>query len=233
VNVVTVKDGKLVTPGGMSYQVLALDENAKYMSLPVLRKIRALVKAGAIITGIKPERTPSLSDNQAEFKSIATEVWNGNHKNVFTNRPIEQALAAKKNQADFTHAKPQIDSEVLYVHRALPECEIYWLNNRKDRLEIIETSFRVSGKVQEIWRPESGKIQKVSFQVKDGRTIVPLRLEPNVTNKITYATMPFFQEDSPLLPSGLLGPMQVWEKKSKHEQNQTSDSRFRNIKGRM
>ncbi|HEX4947844.1 MAG TPA: glycoside hydrolase, partial [Blastocatellia bacterium] len=37
--------------------------------------------------------------------------------------------------------------------------------------------------------------------------------QPNVTNKITYTTMPFFQASSPLLPSGLLGPVQVWEKK--------------------
>ena len=28
-------------------------------------------------------------------------------------------------------------------------------------------------------------------------------------NKITYTTMPFYQADSKLLPSGLLGPMKV------------------------
>lgn len=28
-------------------------------------------------------------------------------------------------------------------------------------------------------------------------------------NKITYTTMPFYQANSPLLPSGLLGPVQI------------------------
>ena len=31
--------------------------------------------------------------------------------------------------------------------------------------------------------------------------------QPGVTNKITYTTMPFYQANSKLLPSGLLGPL--------------------------
>jgi hypothetical protein len=33
--------------------------------------------------------------------------------------------------------------------------------------------------------------------------------QPGVTNKITFTTMPFYQANSPLLPSGLLGPVQL------------------------
>jgi len=33
--------------------------------------------------------------------------------------------------------------------------------------------------------------------------------QPGVTNKITYTTMPFYQANSKLLPSGLLGPVQI------------------------
>jgi len=33
--------------------------------------------------------------------------------------------------------------------------------------------------------------------------------QPNVTNKITYTTMPFYQANSLLLPSGLMGPVQI------------------------
>ena len=55
INLLTFKDGKLATPSGMSYQVLVLDNNAKKMSLPVLKKIGALVKSGAVLIGSKPE----------------------------------------------------------------------------------------------------------------------------------------------------------------------------------
>ena len=33
--------------------------------------------------------------------------------------------------------------------------------------------------------------------------------QPGETKKITFTTMPFYQANSPLLPSGLLGPVQI------------------------
>jgi hypothetical protein len=33
--------------------------------------------------------------------------------------------------------------------------------------------------------------------------------QPNVTRKYTYTTIRFYRADSPLLPSGLLGPVQL------------------------
>ena len=37
--------------------------------------------------------------------------------------------------------------------------------------------------------------------------------QPDVKNKITFTTMPFYRADSPLLPSGLLGPVKILEKR--------------------
>ena len=37
--------------------------------------------------------------------------------------------------------------------------------------------------------------------------------QPGVTEKITFTTMPFYQADAALLPSGLLGPVRVLAKK--------------------
>ena len=53
INMLTFKDGKLVTPSGMSYQVLVLDNNSKKMSLPALKKISALVKSGAVVNAVQ------------------------------------------------------------------------------------------------------------------------------------------------------------------------------------
>ena len=33
--------------------------------------------------------------------------------------------------------------------------------------------------------------------------------QPNVKDKITYTTIPFYKSDSPLLLSGLLGPVRI------------------------
>ncbi len=75
INAIQFKNGQLVAQSGNTYNLLVLDETAKYMTLPVLKKLRDLVKAGAKVTGTKPEQSPSLADNQAEFQTIVNEIW--------------------------------------------------------------------------------------------------------------------------------------------------------------
>ena len=67
----SVKNGQLVTASGMSYRVLALDAYSQHMSLPVLRKVRDLVLAGATLVGARPIDDPSLADDAAEFHAIS------------------------------------------------------------------------------------------------------------------------------------------------------------------
>jgi hypothetical protein len=88
-------DGTITTPTGMRYRVLALDPNARHMPLAVLRKIRDMVKAGAVVVGPKPIDSPSLADKQSKFKRIADRLWAGGE------RSIPEALARLKVPADF------------------------------------------------------------------------------------------------------------------------------------
>jgi len=185
-NVLSVKDGKIVTPSGMSYRVLVLDANSQQMSLPVLRKINELVAAGATVAGAKPVASPSLQDDQAEFKKLADQLW-GNSSGVqtidkgkvYAGQSAADVLKTLAIKPDFEYAKPQANTNLLYVHRTTPEGEIYWVNNRNDRAENLDATFRVEGKAAEIWHPETGKTELASYSIKDGQTIVPLHLEPN------------------------------------------------------
>lgn len=186
VNILMVKNGQIVTPGGMSYRMLALDSSTQYMSLPVLRKIRELVNAGAVVVGPKPINTPSLKDNENEFNAIANQLWGapggvqvtGKGK-IYAGQTIKQVIDALKIVPDFEYTKPHGNTELLYVHRKLIDGEIYWVNNRKNRVENLETTFRVTGRAAEIWDPITGKIKPASYSFANGRTTVPLHLEPN------------------------------------------------------
>jgi hypothetical protein len=51
------------------------------------------------------------------------------------------------------------------------------VDNRKDRDEQVEATYRVTGREPELWHPETGKTEPVSFRIADGRTTVPLKLE--------------------------------------------------------
>src|SRR5271157_4918114 len=172
VHLLTVRDGKLVTPSGMSYRVLALDPRAGHMSLEVLRKIRDLVSAGAVVVGEKPVDDPSLSDDVVEFHAIAGELWDKGKIRA------AQTLAAALPGPDFEYTKPRADTNLLFVHRGLPDGETYWVDNRKDRVEQVDATFRVAGKNVELWRPETGKTEPAAYRTTGGRTTVPLRLNP-------------------------------------------------------
>ncbi len=172
INAIQVKNGKLVAQSGNTYSLLVLDETAKYMTLPVLKKLRDLVKAGAKVAGTKPEQSPSLADNQSEFQAIVNEVWGS--PNVLKGS-VAEALKVQNVSEDVIISKAQ--NKILYRHRQAADQDIYWLNNRSGNATPAEVSFRVTGKVPELWNAQTGKTEKVSYQIKEGRTIVPLNFE--------------------------------------------------------
>jgi hypothetical protein len=185
-NVLAVNEGQIVTPSGMHYKVLALDANSQQMTLKVANKIKELVNSGAIVVGPKPIATPSLTDDKTAFDNLVNELWGTENTvksigkgKVYTGENIEKVLNALAVKPDFEYTKPQEDTQLLYVHRELPGQELYWVNNRNDRTENLEASFRVSGKTVEIWHPETGKTEATSYSFADGRTKVNLHLEPN------------------------------------------------------
>jgi hypothetical protein len=184
VHVLTFTDGQLATPSGMRYRVLALDPHSQHMSLPVLRKIRELVQAGAIVAGAKPTDTPSLADDPQQFQSIADELWGSGSGNsvgkgrVYGERRLGDVLAELQVGPDFDYTKPEADTNVLFVHRKLADGDLYYVDNRNDRDETLDATFRVDGKEAELWRADTGTVEPASYQFVHGRTTVPLHLEP-------------------------------------------------------
>jgi hypothetical protein len=185
IHALSVADGRIRTPGGMSYRVLGLDPYSRHMSLPVLRAIHKLVVEGAVVAGPKPMDDPSLADDQAEFNKLNGELFGdgtGVHKvgkgAVYAGQKLEDVFALLKVAPDFDYSRPEADTRILFAHRKLTSGDLYFVDNRKDRDEQVDATFRVSGKEPELWHPETGKTEPVSFRIADGRTTVPLKLEP-------------------------------------------------------
>lgn len=169
------------------YRVLALDSNAKTMSLPVLRKIAQLAKGGAVITGVKPVGNPSLSGDIQEFNRLVGEVWNAGNRQVITGKPLSEVLPALNIQPDFMYTKPRENTRLMYVHRKLANSDIYWVNSRNDSAQTVEATFRVAGKKPQLWHPETGKTEEVSYSISDGITKVRLPLSPNDAVFVMFA----------------------------------------------
>jgi hypothetical protein len=87
---------------------------------------------------------------------------------------VTGALARMGIAPDF-----ETDPRVRFIHRRAGEIDIYFVANGTDRWTGFTGTFRVSGKAPELWDPMTGAIKKLAvYQEKDGRTLVPLRLEP-------------------------------------------------------
>jgi hypothetical protein len=155
------------------------------MSLPVLRKIRDLVQSGATVAGLKPTDTPSLSDDPKEFHSIVDELWGsgaGEHSygkgKIYGGQKLAEVMSAIQAVPDFEYTKPQSDTEVLFVHRKLSDGDLYYLDNRQDRNEDLAATFRITGKDAELWHADTGVMEPAAFRIADGRTTMPLHLDP-------------------------------------------------------
>ncbi len=168
-----VQNGKIVAPSGAAYTLLVLDESAQFMTLPVLKKIKELVKAGAKVAGIKPVKSPSMSDKEVEFQAIVNEIWGKNPQLETQN--FADILRGSKVQEDVIVKNAK--AKILYVHRKTAVEHIYWLNNRSVETNDAEISFRVSGAEPELWNPQTGKTEKVSYKIENGRTIISLHFE--------------------------------------------------------
>ncbi len=217
----SVRDGKIVTTSGMGYQVLALDPYSEHMSLPVLRRIRDLVKSGARLVGARPVSTPSLADDPQAFASIVNELWGSENGirsvgmgKVYAGMTIAEAMSAVGLEADFNYSKPREDTKLLFVHRKLPDGDLYYVDNRSDQKQSVDAAFRVTGRSPELWHAETGHGEPAAFAISGGHTTVPLRLEPWGTvfvvfrhrAKITSRTLPRMKET---MIASLEGPWQV------------------------
>jgi hypothetical protein len=190
-NRLSVANGRFILPDGMSYKVLVIPDYVKRITLPVLRKLRDLVEAGGVVIAPKLAGSPSLADagHEAEYQSIVVQLWGnmdgsasnehavGNGK-VYWGKPIEDVLRAEQTPPDFEHNDPAIDTDLVWIHRRDGDRDFYFVANQNDRAEDIDASFRVEGREAELWHPDTGKIEPASYRMDDGRTMVPLHLDP-------------------------------------------------------
>ena len=173
----SVKNGRIVLPDGMSYAVLVLPE-VETMTPKLLRKLSQLADQGAtVIAGRKPpQKSPSLSDmgqGDAEVKKLADELWSSGK--IIAGKTAAEVLRARGVKPDFS-ATPAL----RYIHRTLGDAEVYFVANPEPNEVAATAAFRVTGKQPEFWWPDSGRTSNaIAFEEKEGITQVPVRLEPN------------------------------------------------------
>jgi hypothetical protein len=187
-NRVRIEDGKMVLPDGMSYRMMVMPP-LKTITPELLKKIKELVSAGAVIVGPRPERSPSLKNfphADREVKALADELWGAGSQQavsrtvgkgkVFMNVPLEEILKGLNVEKDY---EVPGDKPLLLTHRKTGDKDIYFVTNQSDEKQDVEVSFRVKGKQPELWDATNGTTRKLPFYTRtQNMTNVPLHFEP-------------------------------------------------------
>ncbi|HWB82902.1 MAG TPA: glycosyl hydrolase [Bryobacteraceae bacterium] len=191
-NRIRVENGRIVLPDGLSYRVMILRDDAR-LSLDLLRKIRDLVHEGMCLVGAKPAGSAGLAGyprTETEAQDILSELWSGldgktvtehaaGKGRVFWGAPLNVVLNQQGIEPDFEATSRSGDAQIHYIHRRVPDGEVYFVANRKRRAEDLVCTFRVTGKQPEFWDPATGAITPVHFHEPAGkRTRVPVHLDP-------------------------------------------------------
>lgn len=172
----SVKDKRIVFPGGATYRVLVLPAS-ETMTIPLLKKIQSLVKEGALVVGIPPLRTPGLmdypkADQQLQAIAKETKLLAVPYDSLYpTYDAIAQLLDVKE---DFTSTGP-----IRYTHRVTENRDIYFVSNRTDKAIQTTNTFRTTTGAPELWDPLTG-ISRIlpEFKTENGTTTIPLQFEP-------------------------------------------------------
>lgn len=176
-NQLTVDNGVLAARGGARYRALYLGASSKVMTLATLRRIAALVEAGATVIGKAPERAPGLQDDAAAFATLVGRLWGQapvGKGRVISGTDVEAALAGIGLGPDFRITQGGDQADYRFVHRTLADGELYFVNNRTAKSGRIEARFRVTGKQPELWRAINGSRTPVSYRIEGGETVIPL-----------------------------------------------------------
>jgi hypothetical protein len=189
----------LVLPGE-----LKMNPIANRMSLPVARQLEKLVQQGAtLLVNEKPLQNPGLINSTAadqQLQSVIAKIWN--NKSGATKQQASGKMNSWKLgkglviQGPYTagsfetigiapdfiatdNAGNKVTA-IAWTHRSAPGLDIYFISNQQNEARVIDVSLRAGGRQPELWDAVSGDIAAAkNWKLEKGRTILPLRLEPN------------------------------------------------------
>ncbi|HWS00581.1 MAG TPA: glycosyl hydrolase, partial [Prolixibacteraceae bacterium] len=178
-NRLSVRDGKIVTPDGLVYQLIWLPDNERMLP-GTLEKMLSLVREGAVIVGNPPKGLATLiggNKAQERFDEAVKELWGNSGENirlvgkgkVMSGIAIEDAFKRLNMTPDVT------GGDALWLHRRTEGADWYYVCAPAGRGFNGSLNFSNSGMV-EIWDPLTGTVTPAPSTHSGTQTRVSLDL---------------------------------------------------------
>ncbi|MBI3683166.1 MAG: hypothetical protein HY235_22570 [Acidobacteria bacterium] len=183
----SVKEGRIVLPDGMSYALLVLPDRPD-MDPEVLAKLEQLVRQGAAIVGPRPRRATGLRDYpqcDAKVGELSARLWgdcDGVHVRerayglgkICWGTPAGEILRRRSIPPDFSAGR----ADLGYIHRRDGDRDIYFVSNQSDEPVEADCVFRVKGRGAELWDPVDGAVRAVAVSDRKDGAAIRLALPP-------------------------------------------------------
>jgi (4-O-methyl)-D-glucuronate---lignin esterase len=187
-----VRDGRIVTPGGMSYRVLYLPGYVNRVTLPLLKRIQVLVNEGAVLVARKPSGGLGLQSADSDVMKLADAIWRSGGTTavgkgrVYADGNLDAALQAEGIAPDIDAGAS--NSRLLSLHRRTDDADLYFLSNESGQPLASPVTFRVQGKRAQWWSSDDGSIRPLSFVQHDGSTTVDITLPAQSAGFVVFRT---------------------------------------------
>lgn len=201
-NRLSVKDGQIVTPEGISYRLLWLYD-CKRMLPETLEKILSFARQGIPIVGVPPTGIATLRGGKAEeirFRKAVEALWGDGSEKVrevgkgkVYSGDVESALMAEKIQPDI-----KVDfSDLRWLHRRTNDSDIYFLSASVDKGYKGTIPFRSEGGA-ETWDPLTGEITTIASTIEDnGYTHIEMDLPAGTSCFVVFRRNNGVQAEEP------------------------------------
>ena len=178
-NRLSVKDGMVVTPEGLSYKFIWIPEN-KRMLPETLERIQTLLEEGATIVANAPKSLATLvggDEAQQRFDNAVKALWgnaiDGNITNIgkgrlLTNVSIEKAI-------ELIGIKQDVQGDVRWLHRKVKGADWYFITPEKQQAFQGKVKFLAQGGA-EMWNPITGEITPIHAEREDEYATIELDL---------------------------------------------------------
>ncbi|MDP4207125.1 MAG: glycosyl hydrolase, partial [Bacteroidota bacterium] len=198
----SVMNHQITFPGGANYKLLVLP-SVETMTPELLAKIESLVKAGAIVVGNPPKKSPSLvnyPECDAQLRNKALQLWGdlslpvGLASRVYGNGMIYWGQGLCLNDSTALYPDYDLTASILnqknvsvdfestgpirYTHRETSSQDIYFVSNTTSRQISADCIFRSVKGAPELWDPISCKVFKqLKCMAESGRTKIPMQFD--------------------------------------------------------
>jgi predicted alpha-1,6-mannanase (GH76 family) len=174
-NRLSVRDGKIVTPEGLSYRVIWLPDNERMLP-ETLEKLLELVQQGATVIGNPPQQIATLiggPDAQQRFDRAVNQIWGKNKEKIRTieKGKVVAGITIDEALSQLNLAPDVIGDNALWLHRRVDGADWYYVSAPFGTGFQGNLSFRSSG-IPEIWDPVTGAIEAASVVKQEGGRVI-------------------------------------------------------------